>query len=308
MRFVSFVFLASFVFLVSFVRPHAQVTGAPLPGYRQQPGMTASTVPAPLREIGFDQNVDETLPLDAAFRDEQGRTVALADYFGQRPVVLAFVYYDCPMLCTQVLNAMTSTIGVLSLDAGRDFEIVLISIDPREGPAQAAEKKAMYLERYHRSTAAGGAHFLTGDEASIRRVAKAAGFRYAWDEPTKQYAHPAGIIVVTPDGRAARYLFGLEYSPRDLRFALLEASAGRVGSRVDVLLLYCFHYDPMTGSYGLVVMRVLRIFGVLTVVAIASFIALMTRRDGRTRGADLRAAPGTQHLAPGTRHPAPGTR
>jgi protein SCO1/2 len=306
------VLLISFVSFASFVtspKVSAQMTGAPTPGYRQEPGIAASAVPAPLREIGFEQNIEQRLPLETTFRDEDGRTVRLGDYFGSRPIVLTFVYYDCPMLCTQVLNAMTSTIGVLSLDAGRDFDIVMISIDPREGPAQAAAKKALYLDRYHRPTAASGAHFLTGDEPSIARVAKAAGFKYAWDEPTKQYAHPAGIIVVTPDGRAARYLFGLEYSPRDLRFALLEASEGRVGSRIDALLLYCFHYDPTTGSYGLVIMRVLRIFGVLTVLAILSFIVLMTRRDRdearRRRTQHPATAPGTLHPAPST---LPGTR
>jgi protein SCO1/2 len=271
----------------------AQMTGTPAAGYRPEPGMTASAIPAPLREIGFEQHINRQLPLDAEFRDEHGRVVRLRDYFGVRPVVLAFVYYDCPMLCTQIITAITSAIGVLSLDAGRDFDLVLISIDPREGPEQAVAKKAVYLERYHRPTGSSGAHFLTGGEASIARVAEAAGFRYTWDEPTQQYAHPAGLIVTTPQGRPARYLFGLEYSPRDLRFALLEASEGRVGSKVDALLLYCFHYDPMAGRYGVVVLRVLRLAGVATVATVAGFIVVMTRRERRQRRA--------QHPAPGTR-------
>jgi protein SCO1/2 len=247
----------------------------------------SSSLPKPLREIGFDQNIDQRLPLDTPFRDETGRAVRLGDYFGQRPVVLAFVYYDCPMLCTQVLSAMTSTLGVLSLDPGRDFELVLVSFDPRETPALAAKKKAEYTARYKRPGTEGGWHFLTGEATAIKRATNAAGFRYVWDEDTKQFAHPTGIIVLTPDGRLARYLFGIEYGPRDLRFALLEASEGKVGTVADSLLLYCYHYDPMTGRYGFVIMRALRIAGAATVLLIGGFIFLMVRRERRqaARGA-----------------------
>jgi protein SCO1/2 len=257
----------------------AQMTGAPAGGYRQPPGAVASSIPAPLREIGFDQHLDQVLPLGAMFRDEQGAPVHLGQYFGSKPVVLAFVYYTCPMLCTQVLNAMASTLDVLSLDAGKDFEVVLVGIDPRETPAQASAKKAEELQRYKHEGGAAGWHFLTGEEPAIKEVAGAAGFRYAWDEQTKQFAHPTGIIVVTPDGRPARYLFGIEYGPRDVRFALLEASAGRIGSVADALLLYCYHYDPMTGRYGVYVLRALRLAGVATVLLIAGFIVVMVRRE-----------------------------
>jgi len=257
----------------------AQMTGTPVAGYRQEPGAVASSVPAALREIGFDQHLDQRLPLDTPFTDEQGRAVHLGDYFGRKPVVLAFVYYTCPMLCTQVLNAMTSTLGVLSLDAGKDFEVVLVGFDPRETPEQASAKKAEELQRYKRPGAEAGWHFLTGAETSIKTVAGAAGFRYVWDEQTKQFAHPTGIIIVTPDGRPARYLFGIEYGPRDVRFALLEASAGKIGSIADALLLYCYHYDPMTGRYGVYIMRTLRIAGVATVLLIAAFIMVMVRRE-----------------------------
>jgi protein SCO1/2 len=257
----------------------AQMTGAPTAGYRQEPGAVASAVPAPLREIGFDQNLDRPLPLDAEFSDEHGQTVRLGRFFGSKPVVLAFVYYECPMLCTQVLNALSSTLGVLSLDAGTDFEVVLVSFDPREKPAQATARKAEQLQRYKRSGGDAGWHFLTGDDASIKRVTKAAGFRYVWDDQTKQFAHPTGIIVVTPDGRPARYLFGIEYGPRDIRLALVEASAGRIGSVADTLLLYCYHYDPMTGRYGLYIMRTLRVAGVATVLLIGTFIVVMVRRE-----------------------------
>jgi protein SCO1/2 len=257
----------------------AQMTGAPTAGYRRDAAAPASAIPAPLREIGFDQHLNQPLPLDTTFSDEQGQEVQIGRYFGTRPVVLGFVYYDCPMLCGQIINALTSALRTMSLDAGRDFEVVLVSFDPRETPALAADKKAEYLARYDRAGAAAGWHFLTGKPASIERLTQAAGFRYAWDEPTKQFAHPAGLIVVTPDGRPARYLFGIEYGARDVRLALVEASEGKVGSPVDSFLLYCYHYDPMTGRYGFLVMRAIRIAGAATVLALGSFIVIMLRRD-----------------------------
>lgn len=274
------VFLASLALLTLAIAPaSAQMSGAPAAGYKRQPAATASSMPPALRQIGFDQNVNQRLPFDAEFRDEDGRSVRLGDFFGSRPVLLAFVYYDCPMLCTQVLSAITSTLGVLTLDAGRDFDVVLVSFDPREKPPLAAAKKAEYLARYQRPEAERGWHFLTGEEPAIKRVTGAAGFRYVWDADTKQFAHPTGIIVVTPDGRVARYLFGIEYGPRDLRFALLEATQGRVGSVVDSLLLFCYHYDPMTGRYGFVIMRALRIAATATVLLLGTLIVVMIRRD-----------------------------
>jgi protein SCO1 len=265
----------------------AQMTGIPASGYLAAPGSPSQSMPQPLREIGFDQNINEQLPLDTRFRDEDGKTVTLGSFYGGKPVLLAFVYYTCPMLCTQVLNAMTATVSTLSLDAGKDFELVLVSFDPRETPAQAAAKKAEYVHRYKRPGADAGWHFLTGDEPEIRRLTKAAGFRYAWDEQTQQYAHPTGIIVTTTDGRLARYLFGIEYGPRDLRLALVDASDGKVGTVVDTLLLYCYHYDPMTGRYGVYVMRVLRVAGVATVLLIGTFIVVMVRREKSQQNAAL---------------------
>jgi len=298
--FVTFVFFVFFAFFVG--SASAQMTGSATPGYRVQPGQPASAVPAALREIGFDQRLNEHLPLDTEFTDESGRRVPLSAYFGTRPVVVTFVYYECPMLCTQVLNGLTSALGVLSLDAGKDFDIVTISIDPREKPAMAAAKKATYLERYKRPTAAAGWHFLTGDQASITRVTKAAGFRYVWDDQLKQFAHPTGVIVATPDGTIARYLFGIEYGARDLRFALVEASEGKVGNPVDSLLLYCYHYDPMTGKYGFLVLRAMRIAGAATVLLLVTFIVVMLRRERRGDFA-MHPAPSTRH-----QHPAPSTR
>ena len=191
----------------------AQMTGAPMAGYRREAAAPASAIPAPLREIGFDQRLDQPLPLDTMFADEEGREVRIGKYFGSKPVVLGFVYYDCPMLCGQIVNALTATLRTMSLDAGRDFEVVLVSFDPRETPELAAKKKAEYLARYDRAGAAAGWHFLTGQPPAIERLTQAAGFRYTWDEPTRQFAHPAGIIVVTPDGRPARYLFGHRVRP-----------------------------------------------------------------------------------------------
>ena len=259
----------------------AQMTGAPAPGYRHDVGTPASTIPAPLREIGFDQHIGQQVPLDATFRDERGRGVAIGQYFGTRPVVLAFVYYSCPMLCTQVLSGLTNALNTMTLAVGRDFDVVVVSIDPRETPEMASDQKATFLARYRVDGAADGWHFLTGEQASIDRLARAAGFRFAWDEATEQFAHPAGVVVLTPHGRLARYLFGLDYGGRDLRFAIVEASNGRLGSIVDTVLLYCYHYDPMKGRYGLIVMRTMRVAGAATVLALGTFVFVMFRRENR---------------------------
>ena len=285
--------------LVSARAARAQMTSAPASaGYKREPGMTSSQVPQALREIGFDQNLDQHVPLDVTFRDERGATVRLGDYFGKRPVVLVFAYYDCPMLCTQVINGLSSALGVLSLKPGQDFEIVTVSFNPADTPASASAKKAIYLERYKREGAAASWHFLTGDPPAIERLTKAAGFRYVWDATTKQFAHPSGIIVLTPDGRLARYLFGIEYGPRDLRYAIVEASDGRVGNAADALLLYCYHYDPMSGRYGFVVMRALRLAGGITVLALGGFVLLMLRREKR---ASERLATASRLATPGSR-------
>jgi protein SCO1/2 len=255
------------------------MNGAPTAGYKLEPGVSSTGVPKALREIGFDQHIDQQLPLDVPLRDEAGRAVTIGDYFGKRPVVLLFAYYDCPMLCTQVINGLSSALGVLSLQPGKDFEIVTVSFNPHDTPETAREKKAIYIERYNKPGANEAWHFLTGDQPAIDRLTKAAGFKYAWDADTKQYAHPTGVMVLTPDGRLARYLFGIEYGPRDLRYALVEASEGRVGNAVDTLLLYCYHYDPETGRYGLAIMRSIRIAAAGTVLVLAGFIVVMVRRE-----------------------------
>jgi protein SCO1/2 len=241
----------------------------------------ANQKPEILKDIGIDQRLDAPLPLDAPLRDEAGRAVRLGDYFGKRPVVLAFVYYNCPMLCTQVLNGLVAALNVVSLDAGTDFDVVAISFDTRETPAMAAAKKDAYLTRYKRPNSAGGWHFLTGDEPSIARLTKAAGFRFRYDEKLDQFAHASAVMVVTPQGRLARYFYGIEYAPRDLRLGLVEASAGRIGTPVDQILLYCFHYDPSSGKYGWVVVRMIRLASLATLAVLAVAIWRMSRRRPR---------------------------
>lgn len=254
---------------------------ADAPGLRPSAGPPANAMPPALQQVKFDQKLDAQLPLDAAFKDEHGKAVRLGDYFGTRPVVVAFVYYECPMLCNQILNGLVSGVGVLDQTVGSDFDVVAISFDARETPVQAAAKKATYLDRYQRPGTERGWHFLTGDEAAIKRVTDTAGFQFAWDPATQQFAHASGVIVTTPEGKLSRYLFGIEYPPRDLKFALMESSAGKIGSVVDQVLLYCYHYEPATGSYSLVAMNAVRMGGVVTMVTLLGFIAISLRRDNR---------------------------
>jgi protein SCO1/2 len=247
-------------------------------------GVPASEVPAQIREVGFDQHLNQALPLDVEFTDEHGRAVTLGKYFGTKPVVLSFVYYGCPMLCLQSLSSLAATLGVMSELPGKDFEVVSISIDPRETPALALQKKAHYIERAGKPSIGPGWHYLTGTDANIRHLTNAAGFRYVWDEPTQQYAHPAGILVATPQGTIARYLFGIDYGPRDLRLAILDASAGKISSPIKRMLLYCYHYDLATGRYSLAIMRLVRIAGAATVFSLGALIFVWTRRERRQVG------------------------
>jgi protein SCO1/2 len=252
-----------------------------VPGVNPSPLPPSSQTPAVLADVRFDQRLNEPLPLETRFKDEEGRDVALGDYFGAKPVVLAFVYYECPMLCTQVLNGLTTSLMVLTETVGREFDVVAISFDARETPALASGKKKSNLDRYKRPESAAGWHFLTGDEAAIKAVTGAAGFTFVWDESTQQFAHPSGIIVATPDGKLSRYFFGIEYAPRDVKFALMESSAGRIGNAIDQLLLYCYHYDPASGSYGFIAMGAVRVGGALTVLALVGFVVVSIRREMR---------------------------
>ncbi|MFB3904812.1 MAG: SCO family protein [Acidobacteriota bacterium] len=252
-------------------------------GYAQD--LSASTQPYPLTKVGIDQKLNSQVPLDLRFRDEAGKQVRLGDFFGKKPVVMSLVYYECPMLCTLVLNGMLTSFKVLSFDVGKEFEVVTVSFNPKETAQLAATKKESYLRRYGRAGAEKGWHFLTGDEDQIARLADAVGFRYTYDPKTEQYAHASAIMVLTPQGHVARYYYGIEYAPRDVRLGLVEASANKIGSPVDQVLLYCFHYDPLTGKYGLMVRNLLRIGGIGTLVVLGGFIFLMLRRERAARRA-----------------------
>ncbi len=250
-------------------------------GRPPQQSMPQGGTPEVLKKVGIEQRLGEQVPLDAMFRDETGRTVRLAEYFSKgRPVVISLVYYECPMLCNQILNGMVGSFECLRFSAGKEFEVVTVSFDPSERPELAARKKETYLKRYGRAGAADGWHFLTGDREEIDRVAEAVGFGYVWDEKSKQYAHGSAIMVATPEGKLSHYFYGIDYAPRDLKLALVEASAGKVGSPVDKLILYCYHYDPTTGKFA-PVMAAMRAAGVVTVAGVVFlFLILRRRRDG----------------------------
>jgi len=245
--------------------------------------------PEILKNVGIDQKIGQQLPLDLTFTNEAGSQVRLGEFFGGRPVVLALAYYDCPMLCTQVLNGMTAALKTLSFDAGKDFEVVVVSIDPKDNFQIAAHKKASYVEHYGRPQTVAGWHFLTGAETSIKPLADALGFRYAYDTNIKQYAHGAAIYVATPKGVVSRYLLGIDFAPRDLRLALVEASNNVLGSVVDQVLLLCYHYDPATGKYGAAVINAVRVGFLATVTGFLVFLFISLKRE-RTSA----ATPGTR--------------
>ncbi len=265
-------------FFASCIPAFAQYGTGPLE-LRKQGQQQSNVVPAALQNIGIDQRLNEQLPLDATFRDETGREVKLGDYFKSgKPVVLSLVYYDCPMLCTQVLNGEVESFRNVPFTLGQDYEAISVSFDPRETPQLAADKKQVYAMDYKRPGVAEGWHFLTGDAPSIKRLTDAVGFRYAYDEGTKQFAHASAIYVATPDGKLSRYFYGIAYAPKQMRLSLIEAAAGKIGSPINQLLFYCYHYDPTTGKYGVAVLNVMRAGGVLTVLSLVSLIVLLRRR------------------------------
>ncbi|NTV62108.1 MAG: SCO family protein [Oscillochloris sp.] len=239
----------------------------------------------PLHDVSFEQRLDAQVPLDLPFVDEQGQPVLLGDYFGQQPVVLQLSYYECPMLCTLVRKGMLDSLRELTLDAGLDFQVVNVSIDPQETTMMAANAKAASVSSYGRAGADQGMHFLTGTQDAIDRLAAAVGFRYVYDETIDQYAHAAGIVVLTPEGKVSRYFFGIQFNPSDLRLGLVESSSHRIGGLTDQLLLLCYHYDPHTGAYTGLVMTIVRVAATLTLLGIISLIVLLTRtRPGSPRG------------------------
>jgi protein SCO1/2 len=254
---------------------------SPLYSSRPYEARAPSGLPKALNGVGVDQKLNEQLPPDLEFRNENGETVRLADYFGKKPVVLSLVYYQCPMLCNQVLNGMVTAFRVMAFQPGQEFEVVTVSFDPRETSALAAAKKSTYvnyLPEAKRAAAISGWHFLTGNEENIKRLTEAVGFRYHFDEATNQFAHASAIYVTTPQGKLARYFYGIEYAPRDLRLGLIEAAQNKIGSPVDQLLLYCYHYDPATGKYGAAVMNMMRLGGIVTLIAVVGLLFALRRR------------------------------
>ncbi|HVG39821.1 MAG TPA: SCO family protein [Pyrinomonadaceae bacterium] len=251
---------------------------SPLYGGGREIGETSNGMPPALKETKIEQKLGDQIPLDLTFRDEAGASVQLKQYFNQRPVIVTLVYYDCPMLCNQVLNALTGALKAVPFAVGKDFDIVTVSFDPKETPELAARKKQVYLEDLKQPGAGAGWHFLTGDAAAIEKITDAVGFRYAYDEATKQFAHASGIMVATPEGKLSHYFYGIEYAPKEVRLSLVEASQNQIGSPVDQLLLYCYHYDPATGKYGPVVMNIVRVCGVLTIIGIGLMLLLLRKR------------------------------
>jgi protein SCO1/2 len=263
-----------------------------LPAFGQ--GMTqgmmsppANVRPPGLKNVGIEQHLDEQIPPDLTFRDETGKSVRLGDYFGKKPVILNLVYYQCPMLCGEVLSGLESALRVLKFDVGKEFDVLTVSFDPRETPDMATKKKAEFLKRYGRPGAAAGWHFLTGPQESIDALTKAAGFQYQYDPKTGQFAHATAIAILTPEGKIAQYYYGVEYAPKDLRLGLIQASENRIGTLADQVLLYCYHYDPTTGKYGAIIARVLQLSGLATVLLLGVLMTVLIRYG---RGPDGHAA------------------
>jgi protein SCO1/2 len=262
--------LLSFALLACPAVCAAQLTG---------PVQNIGVRPELLKDVGIDQKLNDSIPLGLTFRDEYGSTVRLSEFFEQKPVVLALVYYNCPMLCTQVLNGLDRSLKDVPMDIGKDFDVVTVSIDPSETPKLASAKRDLYAGIYGRPGAAQGWHFLTGEESQIRQLANAVGFRYAYDADSKQFAHASAVMVLTPGGKLSRYFYGITYPARDVRLGLVEASEGKIGSAVDQVLLFCYHYDPVTGKYGLLISRVIKAGGLVTVLAIGILVLVLSRNE-----------------------------
>jgi protein SCO1/2 len=247
-------------------------------------GVNSSTMPAQLKNVGFDPQLNAQIPLDLPFVDENGSNVQLRDYFKQKPVVLAFVYYGCPMLCNQVEQGVVGALRMLSFTPGRDYDVVFVSFDPRESPDMAAQKRKSALEHFRRPETASGWHFLTGTKESIDAATKAANFRYSFDTKTNLFAHASGIMLLTPDGRISRYFYGVEYPGRDMRLGLVDASAGKIGTPIDHVLLFCYQYDPSSATYSASILIIIRLGGILTILCIVGGILIFRRRDAAQAG------------------------
>ena len=243
------------------------------------PSQNVGVKPELLQQAGIDQKLNNQVPLDLAFRDEHGNSVRLDQFFDGKPVILTLVYYNCPMLCTQVLNALDRSLETIPLEIGKDFNVITVSIDPTDYPALADAKHAVYAGMYRRPGAQYGWHFLTGQEPQIKQLADSVGFRYAFDPDSHQYAHASGIMVLTPQGKVSKYFYGVTYPSRDLRLGLVDASSEKIGTVADEVLLYCYHYDPHTGKYGLLISRVLQLGGVVTVLIGGVFLIFLFRGE-----------------------------
>ena len=235
--------------------------------------------PEVLKNVGLDQKLNAQVPLDLTFKDEHGASVTLGQLLQGKPAILTMVYYKCPMLCTEVLNATLNSLKEVPLEIGKDFSVITVSFDPSEKPVLAEAKQIMYSGLYGRRGAVHGWHFLTGDEEQIQKLSAAVGFRFVYDKESSQFAHASGIMVMTPEGRLSRYFYGLAYAPRDVRLALVEAGEGKIGSTVDEIMLFCFHYDPVTGKYAVTILNVVRAAGALSALAIALMIFIFARRE-----------------------------
>jgi len=249
---------------------------------------TASTMPTALQNVGFEPRLNGPMPLDLAFRDETGRSVQLREYFGHKPVVLAFVYYNCPMLCDQVEQGVVGVLRMLSFNPGRDYEVVFVSFDSRETPEMAAEKKKKALAHFRRPETDSGWHFLTGSKESIEAATKAANFRFSFDAKSSLFAHASGVLLLTPDGHISRYFYGVEYPGRDMRLGLVDASAGKIGTPIDHVLLFCYHYDPTAATYSASILKMVRLGGVLTILCIIAGILISRRRETLAAARNLR--------------------
>jgi protein SCO1 len=244
-------------------------------------GQSSKNLPPALANVRFDPQLNAQIPLDASFVNEMGAPVRLGEYFGKRPVVLVFAYYTCPMLCSQVEQAVVGTLKMLSFNPGTDYDVVFVSFDTADTPDTAAKKKHEALARFARPTTDGGWHFLTGTRDSIDAVTKAANFSYSYDEKSKTYGHASGILLLTPDGRISRYFFGVEYPPSNVRLGLVDASAGKIGTPVDHLLLFCYQYDPTRARYSATVLTVLRMGAVVTLFCMVLGFVIFRRREHR---------------------------
>src|SRR5215469_16051950 len=253
-------------------------------------GPSAATLPPALQNVGFEPPLNGQMPLDVHFRDETGREVALGEFFGQKPVVLAFVYYSCPMLCDEIQRGVVGTLRMLSFNPGRDYEVVFISFDAHDTTEMAAEKKKAALDRFRRPEAVSGWHFLTGSEESIEAATRAANFRFHYDAKSRLFAHASGVMILTADGRISRYFYGVEYPGRDMRLGLVDASAGKIGTPIDHVLLFCYHYDPSSAKYSASILRIIRLGGILTILSLVAGIWISRRREVRASHSSLQGA------------------